>query len=87
MALSCACSASVPEHLARQALMGVATVGLLYLFVARYFGRPAGLLAGVILATTPVATLMFRFNNPDAAVRCWSPRPTPWRGHRTERLR
>ena len=25
-----------------------------------------GLLAGAILATTPVATLMFRFNNPDA---------------------
>ena len=49
-----------------QALMGVAAVGLLYLFVARHFGRPAGLLAGVILATTPVATLMFRFNNPDA---------------------
>lgn len=49
-----------------QALMGVASVFLLYLFVARYFGKPAGLFAGAILATTPVATLMFRFNNPDA---------------------
>jgi 4-amino-4-deoxy-L-arabinose transferase-like glycosyltransferase len=49
-----------------QALMGVASVFIVYLFVARYFGRPAGLLAGVILATTPAATLMFRFNNPDA---------------------
>lgn len=49
-----------------QALMGVAAVWLLYLFVARYLGKPAGLLAGLILATTPVATLMFRFNNPDA---------------------
>ncbi len=49
-----------------QALMGVASVFLLYLFVSRYFGRPAGLFAGAILATTPVATLMFRFNNPDA---------------------
>lgn len=49
-----------------QALMGVASVSLLYLFVSRYFGRPAGLFAGAILATTPVATLMFRFNNPDA---------------------
>src|SRR5699024_10912311 len=26
----------------------------------------AGLLAGAVLAVTPVATLMFRFNNPDA---------------------
>jgi 4-amino-4-deoxy-L-arabinose transferase-like glycosyltransferase len=49
-----------------QALMGVASVWLLYLAVSRYFGKPAGLLAGAILATTPVATLMFRFNNPDA---------------------
>ncbi len=49
-----------------QALMGVAAVFLLYLAVSRYFGKPAGLLAGAVLATTPVATLMFRFNNPDA---------------------
>ena len=49
-----------------QALMGVASVWLLYLAVSRYFGKPAGLLAGTILATTPVAVLMFRFNNPDA---------------------
>ncbi len=49
-----------------QAPMGVASVFLLYLFVSRYFGKPAGLFAGAILATTPVATLMFRFNNPDA---------------------
>ncbi len=49
-----------------QALMGVASVWVLYLAVSRYFGKPAGLLAGAILATTPVATLMFRFNNPDA---------------------
>lgn len=46
--------------------MGVASVFLMYLFVSRYFGKPAGLLAGAILATTPAATLMFRFNNPDA---------------------
>lgn len=49
-----------------QALMGIASVWLLYAFVSRYFGKPAGLFAGAILATTPVATLMFRFNNPDA---------------------
>ena len=52
--------------LAPQALMGVATVGLLYATVRRWFGPAAGLLAGAALALTPVAVLMFRFNNPDA---------------------
>jgi len=49
-----------------QALMGVAAVGLLYLTVKRISGPAAGLLAGGVLALTPVAALMFRFNNPDA---------------------
>jgi 4-amino-4-deoxy-L-arabinose transferase-like glycosyltransferase len=49
-----------------QALEGVATVGLLYASVRRWFGPAAGLLAGAVMALTPVATLMFRFNNPDA---------------------
>ncbi len=49
-----------------EALMGVAAVGLLYMTVKRRFGAAAGLLAGAVLAVTPVATLMFRFNNPDA---------------------
>jgi 4-amino-4-deoxy-L-arabinose transferase-like glycosyltransferase len=49
-----------------EALMGVAAVGLLYMTVKRRFGAAAGLLAGAVLALTPVATLMFRFNNPDA---------------------
>jgi 4-amino-4-deoxy-L-arabinose transferase-like glycosyltransferase len=49
-----------------QALEGVAAVGLLYATVRRRFGAGAGLIAGLVLATTPVATLMFRFNNPDA---------------------
>lgn len=49
-----------------QALMGVAAVGLLYLTVKRVSGSAAGLLAGGALALTPVAALMFRFNNPDA---------------------
>ncbi|GAA4732100.1 glycosyltransferase family 39 protein [Actinomycetospora chibensis] len=52
--------------LAPQALMGVATVGLLYATVRRWSGPGAGLLAGAALALTPVAVLMFRFNNPDA---------------------
>jgi 4-amino-4-deoxy-L-arabinose transferase-like glycosyltransferase len=49
-----------------QALIGVAAVGLLYLTVKRWFGPAAGLIAGGLLAVTPVAVLMFRFNNPDA---------------------
>ncbi|GAA1604135.1 glycosyltransferase family 39 protein [Kribbella hippodromi] len=49
-----------------QALMGVGTVALLYACVRRWFSAPAALLAGVIMAVTPVSVLMFRFNNPDA---------------------
>ncbi len=49
-----------------QAVEGVAAVAVLYLAVKRHFGAAAGLLTGAILATTPVAVLMFRFNNPDA---------------------
>ena len=49
-----------------QALEGVAAVGVLYATVKRWFSPAAGLLAGAVLALTPVATLMFRFNNPDA---------------------
>ncbi|TDD62485.1 glycosyl transferase [Kribbella antibiotica] len=49
-----------------QALMGVASVGFVYVSVRRWFSANAGLLAGGILALTPVAVLMFRFNNPDA---------------------
>jgi 4-amino-4-deoxy-L-arabinose transferase-like glycosyltransferase len=45
---------------------GVAAVALLYAAVKRWFGAGAGLLAGLMLAVTPVAALMFRFNNPDA---------------------
>jgi 4-amino-4-deoxy-L-arabinose transferase-like glycosyltransferase len=52
--------------LAPQALMGVASVGILYLAVKRTSGPAAGLMAGGMLAVTPVAALMFRFNNPDA---------------------
>ena len=38
----------------------------LYATVRRHFGAAAGLIAGAVLALTPVAVLMFRFNNPDA---------------------
>ena len=49
-----------------QALEGVATVGLVYLSVRRWFSAQAALLAGAVVALTPVAAMMFRFNNPDA---------------------
>ncbi|GAA2698904.1 ArnT family glycosyltransferase [Actinoplanes palleronii] len=49
-----------------QALLGVASTGLLYATVRRGFGPAAGLIAGAVSALTPVAVLMFRFNNPDA---------------------
>ncbi|HEV7977568.1 ArnT family glycosyltransferase [Amycolatopsis sp.] len=50
------------------ALAGVASVGLLYLTVRRTNGPAAGLLAGSVLALTPVAAVMFRFNNPDSVL-------------------
>ncbi|OAT70332.1 glycosyl transferase [Mycobacteroides immunogenum] len=49
-----------------QVLLGVASVALLYVTVRKHFGSGAALIAGAMLALTPVATLMFRFNNPDA---------------------
>jgi 4-amino-4-deoxy-L-arabinose transferase-like glycosyltransferase len=49
-----------------QALMGVGAVGVLFAAVRRCSGPAAGLIAGAVLALTPVAALMFRFNNPDA---------------------
>ncbi|OBF42896.1 glycosyl transferase [Mycolicibacterium peregrinum] len=49
-----------------QALMGVGAVAVLYAAVRRAAGPWAGLLAGTVLALTPVAALIFRFNNPDA---------------------
>ncbi|WP_107658177.1 glycosyltransferase family 39 protein [Nocardia suismassiliense] len=60
---------SSASMLVPQALMAVAAVWLLYAAVARATGsRGAGLLAGVVLAATPVVALMFRFNNPDAVL-------------------
>ena len=51
-----------------EALMAVGAVALLYAAVRRISGPRAGLLAGAALALTPVAALMFRFNNPDAVM-------------------
>jgi dolichyl-phosphate-mannose-protein mannosyltransferase len=61
--------------LAPQALMGVATVALLYASMRRSAlaaglaprcATGAALVGGAALAVTPVAVLIFRFNNPDA---------------------
>ncbi|MEB0003153.1 glycosyltransferase family 39 protein [Cryobacterium sp. 10S3] len=49
-----------------EALMGVASVAVLFATVRRRFSAGTALLAGAVLAVTPVAALMFRFNNPDA---------------------
>lgn len=49
-----------------QALMGVVCTYLLYATVRRAWGNAAGIVAGIVFITTPVAALMFRFNNPDA---------------------
>ncbi|HTT88725.1 MAG TPA: glycosyltransferase family 39 protein [Acidimicrobiales bacterium] len=49
-----------------QALEGVAAVAVLYAAVRRWASAGAGLMAAAVMAFTPVAALMFRFNNPDA---------------------
>ncbi|QCB96760.1 DUF2029 domain-containing protein [Arthrobacter sp. PAMC25564] len=49
-----------------QAVMGVISVYLLYRMVRKRSDAPTGLLAGAFLAVIPVATVMFRYNNPDA---------------------
>src|SRR4051812_40984388 len=49
-----------------QALMGVASVGLVYDLTRRRFGRAAGFVAGLVLALTPMTVAISRHNNPDA---------------------
>ena len=61
---------SSASMLVPQVLEGVLSVALLAAAVRRWFGAGAGLLAGLALAVTPVAALMFRFNNPDALMVC-----------------
>ncbi|MBF6330023.1 ArnT family glycosyltransferase [Nocardia transvalensis] len=60
---------SSASMLVPQALMAVAAVALLYAAVTRATrNAAAGLLAGAVLAVTPVVALMFRYNHPDAAM-------------------
>ncbi len=49
-----------------EAIAGVLAVWLLYLLVARPFGRVAGLVAALALAVSPVSVAVNRDNNPDA---------------------
>jgi 4-amino-4-deoxy-L-arabinose transferase-like glycosyltransferase len=49
-----------------QALMGVASVALLYDLVRRRFGRAAGFAGGLALLLTPITVAISRHNNPDA---------------------
>jgi 4-amino-4-deoxy-L-arabinose transferase-like glycosyltransferase len=49
-----------------QALMGMASVVLVYDLVRRRFGRVGGFVAGLVLALTPIAVAISRHNNPDS---------------------
>jgi 4-amino-4-deoxy-L-arabinose transferase-like glycosyltransferase len=57
---------SGPAILLPEGLAGVGAVWVLYLLVARHFGRVAGLVAALALAVTPVSVAIDRDNNPDA---------------------
>jgi len=57
---------STSSMLLPEALAGVATVLILYHLVRRFAGEVAAVLAATAMAVTPVAVLMFRYNNPDA---------------------
>ncbi len=49
-----------------EALMGVGAVVVLFLAVRRSFGTAAATIAGAVMALTPAAVLIFRYDNPDA---------------------
>ncbi|KJL43786.1 ArnT family glycosyltransferase [Microbacterium trichothecenolyticum] len=49
-----------------EAFLGVATVAVTYALVRRHHSARTALLAGGILAVTPAAALIFRYDNPDA---------------------
>ncbi|MGD9695214.1 MAG: glycosyltransferase family 39 protein [Thermoleophilia bacterium] len=51
-----------------QAVAGVLTAFLVYRLVRRVSGPLGGLLAGAAMAVTPVAALIFRYDNPDAVL-------------------
>ncbi len=52
--------------LAPEALMGVASVALVYALARRWSGPRTALAAAALVASMPAAALMFKFDNPDA---------------------
>lgn len=48
-----------------QAIMGVITTFLIYVIIRRHFSGPAALFGAFVFFTTPIVTLMCRYNNPD----------------------
>lgn len=48
------------------ALLGLASVAILYLMVRRYFGTLSAFVAGLFFIVTPIVVVAFRYNNPDA---------------------
>lgn len=48
-----------------QAVMGVSTTLLIYMILRRHFSGPAALFGALVFFTTPIVTLMSRYNNPD----------------------
>ena len=49
-----------------EALAGVLSVALLFVIVRRSYGPAAAVVASLVMALTPAAVLIFRYNNPDA---------------------
>ncbi len=72
-----------------QAIAGVAAVVILFQTVRRSFGPVAAVIAGVVMALTPVAVLIFRQNQPDALLTLLlvAAAAVFWRGVETGRMR
>ncbi len=47
-------------------LEGVASIGLLYATVRRWFSAKSALIAAIVMMLTPVGAMMFGYNNPEA---------------------
>ena len=54
------------EHPAAPGADGHRDGGILFAAVRRTFGPAAAIIAGLVIALTPAAVLIFRYNNPDA---------------------
>ncbi|MGW4528682.1 ArnT family glycosyltransferase [Amycolatopsis sp. NPDC004378] len=59
---------SVLSVLVPQVLLGVGSVAVLHAAVRRAAGPLGGLIAGAALAVTPVAVMIFRYDNPDVVL-------------------